>query len=109
MEMMDRLDGRVWTGTPTKLLKELAGYVPNNGARKKGWPQAPNIFTNRLRRVQTFLRAKGIEVEHTKSGKRLIRLWKRDAEQSESAEREELHLAAGGMEAHDELAMTSLG
>ncbi len=95
VEMMDRLDVKKWVGTPTQLLKDLAGYVPNNGANKKGWPQAPNIFTNRLRRVQTFLRAMGIEVEHTKSGKRLIRLWKRDAENSEPAEREKLHLAAG--------------
>ena len=74
MEMMDRLDDKVWTGTPTGLLKELASYVPNNGASKKGWPQAPNIFTNRLRRVQTFLRAKGVDVEHSKSGNRSITL-----------------------------------
>ncbi|WP_155303578.1 hypothetical protein [Desulfosarcina widdelii] len=81
MEMMNRLEGNKWTGTPTGLLKELAGYVPNNGARKKNWPQAPNIFTNRLRRVQTFLRAKGIEVEHTKSGKRRItlKMWSQGA------------------------------
>ena len=75
MEMMNRLDGaKEWTGTPTNLLKALAGYVPNNGANKKGWPQAPNIFTNRLRRVQTFLRAKGVDVEHSKSGNRSITL-----------------------------------
>ena len=75
MEMMKHEDGaKEWTGTPTALLKELAGYVPNNGANKKGLPQAPNIFTNRLRRVQTFLRAKGIDVEHSKSGTRSITL-----------------------------------
>ena len=74
MEMMKRLKGNEWTGTPTNLLKDLAGYVPNNGANKKGWPQAPNIFTNRLRRVQTFLRAKGVDVEHSKSGNRSITL-----------------------------------
>jgi len=67
MEMMNRTEGaKELTGTPTALLKELAGYVPKNGANKEGLPQAPNIFTNRLRRVQTFLRAKGVEVEHSK-------------------------------------------
>ena len=74
MEMMNRIDKKEWTGSPTELLKQLASYVPNNGASKKGWPQAPNIFTNRLRRGQTLLRAKGIDVEHSKSGSRRITL-----------------------------------
>ncbi|MDB4303530.1 hypothetical protein N9934_01900 [Desulfosarcina sp.] len=73
MEMMNRLEGNEWKGTPTKLLKALASYAPD-GTNKKGWPQAPNIFTNRLRRSQTILRAKGVDVEHSKSGNRSITL-----------------------------------
>ena len=61
-------------GTPTELLKVLASYAPANATNKKNWPQAPNIFSNRLRRVQSFLREKGIEVERSKSGPRSITL-----------------------------------
>ena len=75
LEMMTRPEApEEWSGTPTALLKRLANYVPNNAANKKGWPQAPNIFSGRLRRVQTFLRAKGIDIERSKSGNREITL-----------------------------------
>ena len=74
MEMMNRMEGKAMGRNADQSAKALAGYVPNNGANKKGWPQAPNIFTNRLRRVQTFLRAKGIEIEQSKSGNRSITL-----------------------------------
>jgi hypothetical protein len=75
LEMMTRPEApKEWSGTPTALLKRLENYVPNNGASKKGWPQAPNIFSGRLRRVQTFLRAKGIDIERSKSGNREITL-----------------------------------
>ena len=75
MEMMNRMEApKRWEGAPAALLKVLASYAPGNAANKKGWPLAPNIFTNRLRRVQTFLRAKGIEIEKgkSKSGERFI-------------------------------------
>jgi hypothetical protein len=73
MELVKTLDrDAVWTGTPTALLEKLKTIVPDPIRRLKGWPKQPNILSNRLRRSQTFLRQKGIEVERSKSGERNI-------------------------------------
>jgi hypothetical protein len=81
MEMMKRVGQ--YKNTPTHLLNTLRKYIPD-GISKKGWPQGPNIFSNRLLQIQTTLRAKGIEVKKGKSGNRYIHLWKREAGQSDA-------------------------
>ena len=65
-----------WQGTPTELLDALKKFVPESLHRRKIWPQQANIFSNRLMRVQTFLRKKGIEIERSKSGNRNITIRK---------------------------------
>jgi hypothetical protein len=53
----------VWKGTASALLDAL-GEIPNNrGARPKTWPDSPRAMSGHLRRVVTFLRKVGIEVE----------------------------------------------
>ena len=73
MELIKTLAGNEeWTGTPTELLEKLKTIVPDPIRRLKGWPKQPNILSNRLKRSQTFLRQKGVEVERSKSGERNI-------------------------------------
>jgi len=61
-----------WNGTPTELLDDLKKMVPESLHRRKIWPQGANVLSNKLRRAQTFLRKKGIEIERSKSGNRNI-------------------------------------
>jgi hypothetical protein len=65
-----------WEGAPRELLEELRRMVPESIHRRKIWPQAANVLSNRLRRAQTFLRKKGIEIERSKSGTRKITIRK---------------------------------
>lgn len=70
--------GDYWSGTPTDLLGILNTITNPRITRLKGWPQAANHFSNRLRRAQTFLRTKGIDIERSKSGNRRITIYKTD-------------------------------
>jgi hypothetical protein len=58
-----------WTGTCTELLKELREFVDAEVSKTKGWPQLPNKLSERITRVASFLRAAGIDVDHTRVGK----------------------------------------
>lgn len=52
-------DRHEWIGRPSELYEVLR----NVHGRSKGWPKAPNKLSGRLKRLATFLRATGIDVE----------------------------------------------
>jgi acyl transferase domain-containing protein len=52
-----------WEGTPTDLLAALRDLAPEDVRKLKTWPKAANGLTKRLRRMATFLRATGIELD----------------------------------------------
>ena len=70
-----------WSGSATDLLKSLNKIVPPEVQKLKAWPKRPNVLSNSLMRVQTFLRKKGIEIERKHSGNRSITLRKIDVSQ----------------------------
>jgi hypothetical protein len=61
---------KVWTGTTTELLGELAGLAGDKVVTTPRWPKSPRALTGTLRRLAPTLRAIGIEAAHarTKSG-----------------------------------------
>jgi hypothetical protein len=61
--MAEKKAGATWTGTATKLLKDLDASAGESLTRAKEWPKVPNTLGGRLRRAATFLRKVGIEVE----------------------------------------------
>lgn len=66
-----------WEGTASELLEALEVFIDDTTKRSVAWPKNPKNLGNRLRRVATFLRASGIEVEFLREGhdrRRLIRL-----------------------------------
>jgi len=69
-----------WAGTATELLEVLEKYASVQAQKSRSWPQSSRSLSNQLRRVATFLRAKGVEVEFYREGrlsKRLIRIKKK--------------------------------
>jgi hypothetical protein len=56
-------DKHQWEGTPTDLLAGLRGHVSEDTLKLKAWPKAANGLTKRLRRMATFLRTIGIEID----------------------------------------------
>jgi hypothetical protein len=72
--MADRI---TWTGTASELLRLGSGPMLLSG--NESWPKNPRQLAGRLRRVQTFLRASGIEVDFRREGRtgnRVIRFRK---------------------------------
>lgn len=63
-----------WSDKPSKLLEDLSCLVKQKTNKHRDWPKQPNVLSGRLRRLATFLRAKDIEVEFSKSGNRNITL-----------------------------------
>ena len=63
-----------WQGTSTELLGELEKLVDEGLRRRKEWPSGPRKLSGDLRYIAPNLRATGIEVEFSKSGKRIISL-----------------------------------
>jgi len=61
-----------WKGTPTELKNILDLHTPEHSKSSSDWPKAINALSNRLMRIQGFLKTKGIEIERGKSGKRII-------------------------------------
>ena len=65
---------REWSGTASDLLK----YLTANGRNKpRGYPSSPHSLSGHLRRVATFLRKMGIEIEFARekrTGRRIIRI-----------------------------------
>lgn len=74
-----------WEGRPTELLTKLANIAGEEVTRRKDWPGAAHVLSNRLERLAPNLRAIGIEVERDRDGNnRTIRLSKPgDAQASE--------------------------
>ena len=61
-----------WSGTPTELKNALDLCAPGRSRASADWPKAVNALSNRLMRIQSFLKTKGIEIERGKSGNRII-------------------------------------
>jgi len=68
----DSKTAKQWSGTPTELKNALDLYAPGQGRASADWPKAVNALSNRLMRIQGFLKTKGIEIERGKSGNRII-------------------------------------
>ena len=67
-----------WTGSAADLLRvsveRSSERIPRDGT---GWPKNPRALAGHLRRVQTFLRALGIEIAFSRegrSGSKVIRM-----------------------------------
>ena len=59
-----------WTGSAADLLRVSvecsSDRIPRDGT---GWPKNPRALAGHLRRVQTFLRALGIEIAFSREGR----------------------------------------
>nr|QIO37294.1 hypothetical protein HAP40_19310 [Bradyrhizobium sp. 1(2017)] len=55
----------VWTGTASDLMGALA--VSERVAKSKSWPESPRVLSGRLRRIATFLRKVGIDIDFKKA------------------------------------------
>jgi hypothetical protein len=66
-----------WSGTATELLRQTESLNPELSSLKI-WPKQANVFSGRLRRAAAALREKGIEIEWTKSGDRVIHIYRND-------------------------------
>jgi hypothetical protein len=74
---MEAHNFKTWEGTATELLDDLEMTADDRTRRVKGWPQAANDLSGKLRRSATALRTQGIEVtigKDPKTKKRFIRL-----------------------------------
>lgn len=65
-------DAGEFSGTSSQLLAKLNELTPDAKRRDRSWPTMPNVLSNRLRRVATFLRERGIDIQFSKSGVRNI-------------------------------------
>ena len=68
----------VWTGSAADLLRISAERTSQRGDNF-GWPRNPRALAGQLRRAQTFLRARGIEItfhREGRAGSRVIRICK---------------------------------
>ena len=63
-----------WQGSSAELLAELEQAADDKTRHRKEWPGSPRKLSGDLRRLAPNLRAAGIDVDFTKSGKRLVRL-----------------------------------
>jgi hypothetical protein len=63
-----------WQGSSTELLAELEKITDDRTRHRKEWPGSPRKLSGDLRRIAPNLRATGIDVSFSKSGKRLIHL-----------------------------------
>jgi hypothetical protein len=68
-EMMAKAS--TWTGSASDLYRRGAGRSPDGcSTSSSGWPKSPRALASRLRRVQTSLRALGIEITFSREGRR---------------------------------------
>ncbi len=58
-----------WSGTASELLSALEERVEEREKRAAGWPRRASALAKRLREAATFLRAVGIEVGSSRSGR----------------------------------------
>ena len=64
--MLKRIE---WTGTASDLLAALSEEAGEPVAKSKTWPASPRALSGRLRRMATFLRKVGIEIDHIREGR----------------------------------------
>jgi hypothetical protein len=64
--------------TFSDLLEIMNNAAPKSLKQQKEWPKAANVLSNRLMRLQGFLRSRGIEItrEPRKNDKRIVRIKK---------------------------------
>jgi hypothetical protein len=70
-----RMETAPWWGTATKLLGELETITDDKTKRQKSWPGSARTLSNTLRRLQSNLRAVGIDLvfdERKHGGTRII-------------------------------------
>jgi hypothetical protein len=60
---------RSWTGTAADLRRVGAGRSDGRSDSCTAWPKSPRELAGRLRRVQTFLRALGIDIAFARKGR----------------------------------------
>jgi hypothetical protein len=63
----------VWTGTASELLGALGKVAGERAVKSKTWPDSPRALSGRLRRVATFLRKIGIEIDFDREGRERTR------------------------------------
>jgi hypothetical protein len=63
-----------WQGTSTELLTELERVTDDKTCHRKEWPGSARKLSGDLRRLAPNLRASGMDVAFSKSGKRLVHL-----------------------------------
>jgi len=61
-ELLSKQFGRQWEGTATALLNALAGLVPLDVQRERGYPKDAARLSMRLRRVAPALRRDGVDI-----------------------------------------------
>lgn len=66
-----------WEGTPTELLATLDNHASDNAMKMRSWPATAQGLGNRLDRVAPLLRGQGLDFERMKSGKRIVRIFRR--------------------------------
>jgi hypothetical protein len=76
IDMIEKEKIYKWSGKASDLLEALKSQVGDQVTRLKTWPKQPNLLSNKLRRCATSLREKGISIEWTKSGDRIITITK---------------------------------
>ena len=52
-----------WKGTASNLLGDLGSVVDQSLVRSRAWPKTPRDLGGRLRRIQSLLSTKGVEIE----------------------------------------------
>ena len=75
-EPLRELAGMSFCGTTSELLAELNRRVSDDIHHSLGWPRSPSALSNALRRMASYLRSDGIELEFIRQhgGKRTVRV-----------------------------------
>ena len=69
--MLERIE---WTGTASDLLAALSEEAGETVAKSKTWPASPRALSGHLRRMATFLRKVGIEIDYIREGRARTRI-----------------------------------
>ena len=69
--MLERTE---WKGTASDLLAALSEEAGEPVAKSKTWPASPRALSGRLRRMATFLRKVGIQIDYIREGRARTRI-----------------------------------
>lgn len=69
--MLERTE---WTGTASDLLAALSEEASEPVTKTKAWPASSRALSGRLRRMATFLRKVGIEIDYIREGRARTRI-----------------------------------